>query len=169
MRTIPVIALVAAAAAWPQAPVPRAATELTIKAPGDSARLLSSYRGKVVVVQFLATSCPHCQRLSQDLTALAAQLGPGVQMLGVAFDNTNDAMVEGYVRNFGVGFPVSRADRAAVFGYLGLNETQRIGVPQVVVIDRRGRIRAQTGPEGGGDLARPAYLRSLLGQLLAEP
>jgi cytochrome c biogenesis protein CcmG/thiol:disulfide interchange protein DsbE len=169
MRAAILIALTAAAAAWAQAPVPRPATELTIQPPGGPARLLSSYRGKVVVVQFLSTGCPHCQRLSQDLTALAAELGPGVQMLGVAFDNANDAMVEGYVRNFGVGFPVAHADRAAVFGYLGLNETQRIGVPQVVVIDRRGRIRAQTDAEGGGDLGRPAYLRSLLGKLLAEP
>ena len=69
-------------------PVPRPATEFTFVEPSGQRTLLSSYKGKVVVIQFLMTWCEHCQRFSKLLTGLQKELGPkGVQMLGVAFDD----------------------------------------------------------------------------------
>jgi hypothetical protein len=66
------------------------------------------------------------------------------------------------------GFPVGAANRSTVFGFLGLSELQRIGVPQIVVIDRKGVIREQSPGEGGGPLGDPAHLKPLIESLLAE-
>src|SRR5712671_6859738 len=87
-------------------PVPRPAKELTIDQGGGRTSLLSQYRGKVCVIQFLFTTCPHCQALSKVLTRLQGELGPkGVQMLGVAFDDGATATTaNNYVRQYGIGF-----------------------------------------------------------------
>src|SRR5678816_2928053 len=70
------------------APVPRPAKEFTVATPQGQQILLSSLKGKVVVVQFLFTWCPHCQAFSQVLTQLSSEYGPrGFQALGVAFED----------------------------------------------------------------------------------
>ena len=165
-----VLTLALAAGLQAQLPVPRQATELTITQADGTRTLLSSYKGKVVVVQFLFTSCPHCQRLSQELTRLAPEFKGQVQMIGVAFDSADAVKVRDYVKYIDVGFPVGYSDRNAVMTYLGLNDMiQRIGVPQVVVIDRQGVVREQSEALGGGQLGNPAYLKPLLTKLVNEP
>src|SRR5512140_2716143 len=52
------------------APVPRPAKEFTIAPPQGPQILISSLKGKVAVVQFLFTWCPHCQAFSKVLTQL---------------------------------------------------------------------------------------------------
>jgi len=51
---------------------------------------------------------------------------------------------------------------------LGISELERIGVPQIVVIDRKGQIREQSTSQGGGPLGDPAHLKPLIESLLAE-
>jgi hypothetical protein len=45
---------------------------------------------------------------------------------------------------------------------------ERIGVPQIMVIDRKGVIREQSTSQGGGPLGDPAHLKPLIESLLAE-
>lgn len=156
------------------APVPRPSKEFTVAVPGGQQILLSSLKGKVVVVQYLFTWCPHCQAFSKVLTQLNNEYSSrGFQALGVAFDDDDpktpplkDKAVA-YGQQY-AGFPVGAANRSTVFGYLGLSELQRIGVPQIVVIDRKGVIREQSPGEGGGPLGDPAHLKPLIESLLAE-
>src|SRR6185503_7578268 len=108
------------------------------------------YLGKVCVIQFLFTTCPHCQALSRVLTRLQTELGPkGVQMLGVAFDDGATATTaNNYVRQFNIGFPVGFAARDTATGYLGISVMDRLSVPQVMIIDKKGVVRAQSEPSG---------------------
>ena len=73
------------ASAFAAAPLPRPAQQLEI-VDGSGKHLLSSYKGKVVVVQFLFTTCPHCQAFSGVLTKAAertwSQGIPGVGRRG---------------------------------------------------------------------------------------
>src|SRR5580658_3777386 len=86
-------------------PLPRPAKELEVDQPNGQHLLLSSYRGKVVIVQFLYTTCPHCQAYSQLLTKLQTEYGPkGFQALGGAFNEANNGMVTNYVNQYHVGF-----------------------------------------------------------------
>ena len=135
--------------------------------------LFSSLKGKVAVVQFLFTWCPHCQAFSQVLSQLNTEYGPrGFQALGVAFDDDDGKMplkdkVTGYTKQY-AAFPVGVSSRTPVLSYLGISELERIGVPQIVVIDRNGVIREQSPSTGGGPLGDPAHLKPLIESLLAE-
>jgi len=151
------------------APVPRPAKEFTVATPQGQHILLSSLKGKVVVVQFLFTWCPHCQAFSKVLTQFNSEYGPrGFQALGVAFEDdvTKDKAVS-YAKEY-AGFPVGVSDRSTVLVYLGISELERIGVPQIIVIDRKGVIREQSSSQGGGPLSDPAHLKSLVESLMAE-
>jgi thiol-disulfide isomerase/thioredoxin len=155
------------------APVPRPAKEFTVATPQGQQILISSLKGKVTVIQFLFTWCPHCQAFSQALTQLNLEYGPrGFQALGVAFDDDDGKMplkdkVTGYAKQY-AGFPVGVSNRSTVLSYLGISELERIGVPQIVVIDRKGQIREQSPSQGGGPLGDPAHLKPLIESLLAE-
>jgi thiol-disulfide isomerase/thioredoxin len=151
------------------APVPRPSKEFTVLTPQGQRILLSSLKGKVVVVQFLFTWCPHCQAFSKVLTQLASEYGPrGFQALGVGFeDDVTKQKVVDYTKQY-AGFPVGVSNRSTVLGYLGISELERIGVPQIVVIDRKGVIREQTSSQGGGPLGDPSHLQPLIEKLLAE-
>src|SRR5579884_1389421 len=66
---------------------PYAAPEFVVNLPGGKQLLLSSLRGKVVVMEFLFTTCPHCQHASQVFTQLYSEFGSrGFQPVGVAFN-----------------------------------------------------------------------------------
>ena len=151
------------------APVPRPSKEFTVTTPQGQQILLSSLKGKVAVVQFLFTWCQHCQNFSKMLTMLNSEYGPrGFQAIGVGFeDDVTKEKVMAYTQRF-AGFPVGVSTRGIVFGYLGLSELERIGVPQIVVIDRKGVIREQSAAQGGGPLGDVSHLRPLIESLLAE-
>jgi peroxiredoxin len=178
MRIAAVSALLVSAIALQAAgPVPRPTKEFTITLPSGKQSLLSSYRGKVVMLACMFTTCPHCQALSKVITKLQGELGPrGFQALGVAFNdevNTPNAAINSqvtaaFVSEFGVGFPVGYAPRSSVLSYLGVSDIESWVVPQVVIIDRKGVIRAQSASRGTADLQTEAYLRKYLGDLLDE-
>lgn len=158
-------------AAAPQ--VPRPAKEFDFAEYNGKHSLLSNYKGKVVLIQFLYTTCPHCQAMSQMLTRMQQEYGPkGVQFLGAAFNPEADPnVVRGYVQQFNVGFPVGVSARDTVMNFLGLSVMDRFVVPQVAVIDKKGVIREQTeaNPQGAAPLQNEAYLRNLFDKLLKEP
>src|SRR5215470_8995850 len=81
--------------------VPRKAREFSLVEPSGQTTLLSSLKGKVVVIQFLDTTCPHCQAYSGFLSKLTTELGPkGFQAWGVAFNEANAKMAADYKQTF---------------------------------------------------------------------
>src|SRR4030095_6327719 len=116
------------------APVPRPSKEFTVSTPQGQQILVSSLKGKVAVIQFLFTWCPHCQAFSKMLTMLNTEYSArGFQALGVAFeDDVTKEKAVSYTQQF-AGFPVGVSARGTVFSYLGLSELERIGVPQIVI------------------------------------
>ena len=182
MRIAPVSALLVTALAatftlQAAAPVPRPSKEFTIVLPSGKQQLLSSYRGKVVMMAFMFTTCPHCQALSKVITRLQGELGPrGFQAVGAVFNDevntpnpaSNAQVTAAFVNQFQVGFPVGFAPRASVLSYLGISEIESWVVPQIAIIDRKGVVRAQSESRGTAQLQTEDYLRKYLGELLDE-
>jgi peroxiredoxin len=164
LLALTVSALTIPASAMP--PVPRKSPEFTITDVSGKQILLSSFKGKVVVLPLMFTTCPHCQHEAQMLTKLSKEFGPGVVMLGVAFNDANGPMVSQFVKEFGIGFPVGYASRDSVISYLGLSVMDRWVVPQIAVIDQKGNIVAQSLSGGSPELQDEAYMRTLIGKLL---
>jgi thiol-disulfide isomerase/thioredoxin len=171
LTTFAVFAALGVSAFAVQPVVPRPAKELEIVEPGGKHDLLTNYRGKVVVVQFLFTTCPHCQAYSQVLTKIQNEYGPkGFQALGAAFNEADNGMVANYISQYKVGFPVGPVGRDTVLSFLGFSLMDRLVVPQIVLIDKKGQIREQTesNPTAPMPLQDEAHLRSSIEKLLSE-
>jgi peroxiredoxin len=152
-----------------QPPMPRKAPEITIVETSGNKIPLSSYKGKVVVLALVSTVCPHCQKECEMLTQLYTEMKPkGVQMAAIAFNDNAAVLVPGFIRDHGVMFPVGSAKLETVLDFLGFSVMDRYVVPQVAVIDRKGMIRAQSGPSGDTNLQDMAFLRNLLNNLASE-
>ena len=152
------------------APVPRESPELKFMDATEKEILLSSFKGKVVLIEFLLVNCPHCARVAQTIAQLHRDLGPrGFQPIGIAFENGISApLVASFAQDFKINYPVGYTSSDKVDGYLGRVGMERFRVPQIVVIDRHGVVRAQSRPVGEKDLEEETYLRSLIGTLLTE-
>jgi peroxiredoxin len=158
--TVPVIA----------AEVPRKAPELVVQLPQGGQKLLSDYRGKVVCVEFLFTTCPHCQHSSQVLSRLQNEFGPrGFQALGIAFNPMAKMLVPEFVQHYRVNFPVGYAERDPVNAFLQNPPENALHVPQLVFIDRKGMVRKQSLPRNDNETGTEANIRKTIEQLLAEP
>lgn len=157
------------ASVWAQPPTPRKAPELTIVQPDGKQTLLSSYRGKVVALAFIFTTCPHCQAEVGVLSKLHNELGAkGFQPVAVAFNDNAGILVNEFVETFHPNFPIGYAARQTVTDYLKLSDSpnDRWNVPQIVLIDRRGTIVAQSAPLGTVALQEEDSLRKRIVELL---
>jgi hypothetical protein len=115
----------------------------------------SGFKGKVVVLEFFFIKSGHCLRVAKTLNKLYRELGPrGFQPVGITFDppigpNTGGQFVTAVVDYFKLTYPVGYSAKADVDTYLSRTGSEILNIPQIVVIDRRGMIRATTG--GAGD------------------
>jgi peroxiredoxin len=152
------------------APVPRKAPAFTFIGPAGQQTPLASFKGKVVAIEFLLTDCPHCWRLAQTLNKLQQELGPrGLQALGIALDKDLTApRASDFAAKAAVSFPIGAATADQVDAFLGREAGERFRVPQLVVIDRAGVIRAQSHAIHEVSLEDEAHLRKLIADLLRE-
>jgi thiol-disulfide isomerase/thioredoxin len=144
-----------------QGPVPRPAPQLTI-----GAKKLSSLRGHVVLLAFISTECPHCQRASGVFEQLSHEFAGKLQVAEVAFNENANAPA--FVKRFGLSFPVGTSTDDQAHDFLGIARGARLGTPQVVAIDRAGVIRAQSERLGSPILQTHDYLRELLKAMGAQ-
>lgn len=152
--------------------VPRPSPEFVVKLATGRQLLLSSYRGKVVVLMFISTDCPHCQDTCRVIMEkLQKEYGSaGFQTLVVAFNPMAMMLVPDFVTKTGVTFPVGADTLESVYAYLGLSTTLRTYVPIMVFIDRKGMIRSQYLGDDAGFAAFPEKrIRNCIEPLLKEP
>jgi peroxiredoxin len=170
MSSLATFIVLTASALVATAPVPRTPSELTFLESSGKQTSLSSFHGKVVVTEFLLMNCPHCVRVALMIARLHKELGPrGFQPIGIAFDNdVGGGNVTDFARRLGITYPVGYTSSAAVDGYLGRKSSEQFMVPQIVVIDRKGIIRAQSRPIRESSLEDENYLRNLINSLLNE-
>ncbi len=172
VRTLTVGVLLAALAlpsAAVMPPVPRKSPEFTIIQPSGKQTLLSSYRGKVVVLGWIHTTCVYCQAFSATLVRIQKDLGPkGFQPLAVAWNEGAKESIPAFVEKFGIKYPVGYSEWTPIMNYMGFSVMDRPVTPLVVVIDKKGIIRAQTPADGDGKLQNEKRLRELIENLLKE-
>jgi peroxiredoxin len=123
---------------------PHKSPEFVITMPDGSQKLLSSYRGKVVVLALMFTTCPHCQKTAGILAKVQTEYAAkGVQVLGATFDDGAKLRVSEFNRSLGLNFPCGTSDSPHVTEYIGLAPGQPFFVPILVFIDKAGMIRSQ--------------------------
>ena len=169
LSAISVLALATAsfAAEDTLAPAIRKAPEVAFTVPGQGQKLLSQYRGKVVALEFIFTTCPHCQAASHIMSRFQNEFGSkGFQALDIAFNDNSDLLVADFAREQQTQFPVGWTTRDQVLSFLGLSAVERFVVPQVILIDREGMIHYQTPPLGDEDSYKEEVIQKRIEMLL---
>jgi peroxiredoxin len=153
-------------------PLPRKSPEFTIVEPGGKQSLLTSYRGKVVLLGFFATWCQHCQNTAKVFNGLQQAFGAeGFQAVGIAINKeaSSEAVVREFSRQYAQGgFPIGFSSPDSALSYLGISVMERWVYPQVVLIDRKGMIRAQSDSKGTPEMQDVVGLRPQIEKLLKE-
>ena len=140
---------------WLQHRGPRLAPDFAVPDLSGQAVRLSALRGKVVLLNLWTTWCPPCREEMPSMQRLYERLrGRGLELLAVSQDEDGQRVVEPFVRELKLSFPVlidpdhQVGDRYGVWGY-----------PETFVIDRAGHVVERViGPR---DWASPEEVASL--------
>lgn len=135
-----------AAAASIAAELPRPSPDLTIDLMNGKQVTLSQFKGKVCILAFILTTCPHCQKTVGYLSALQKEYGPqGLQVVASAVEDMAKMNVPDFIQRFQPPFPVGFNSLTTALEYLQHPAMFRLLMPQLVFIDRQASIQAQYG------------------------
>jgi len=100
-------------------------------------RDLADYRGKVVVVEFMQTTCPHCANFTTLLAVLANRYGDKLQILSIALPPDNPQTIMQYVNGHKQTWPMLFDMGQAAASYV---RSPSLNFPAVWLVDRDGMI-----------------------------
>src|SRR3954447_9671195 len=104
-------------------PVPRPAPELSIQRYQQAPFLLSQFKGKIVALAFIHTTCSHCQDLTRVLNVIQKDYqARNVTVLACAFEDGVVQNFIGYLKALQPTFPAGIAPESEVKKYLGWND-----------------------------------------------
>jgi len=173
MRTVtPVFLCAMSALTALAAEPPRPSPPLAIERLNAPTLQLSQYRGKVVALALIFTTCSHCQDLTRLLVSLSREYAlRGVQVVECAFNDDAKQTMAGFLQQFQPPFPVGWTTHAAAMAYLQrtLLDTRPLYVPHMVFLDRRGIIRADYPGESDFFKDQATNIRAELEKLLKAP
>ncbi len=116
------------------------APDFTLTALDGKKIQLSSLKGKAVLVNFWATWCEPCKIEMPWLVDLQKEYGPqGLQILGVAMDDSDPKTIAQFTRKMGVNYPVLRGTDQMADSYGGADR-----LPLTFFVDRSGKIVDET-------------------------
>ena len=145
------------------------APDLAIPLPNGKQVKVSDYKGKVLCLMFILTTCPHCQKTTQLWESIYPELEPkGFAVVEAAINDNPD--IPSFVSQFKVPFPVGTAGVVPAWDYIQWPRQKIAQVPFLVFIDRNGVIRAQyTGAdEKFFDSQQEQHMRDEVEKLLTE-
>ena len=160
-KLIPILAALSLALGGCAPTAPGTAPEVRFVTLGGQQLSTSDLRGKVVLVNFWATSCEVCVREMPLMTETWRKYAPqGYEMVAVAMSYDHPNLVADYVQKNRLPFKVALDLEGAIAKQWG---NVRV-TPTTFLVDRRGRIVKQYVGEPG-----VAELQALIERTLAEP
>jgi peroxiredoxin len=164
--------LTTAAAAAPllrAATLPRPAIWKSYPAPDGQKIDLAAYKGKVIALEFLLTTCPSCQRCAQTVQRMYNEFGPkGFQAVGLAVNPNANVLVPKFAADYGIAFPIGWATEPEYREYLEMSVMTRATFPQLLFIDKKGMIRAQFSGSDPFFHEEDKSMRAQISSLLSE-
>jgi len=103
---------------------------------------LQDYRGKVVLIDIMSTTCPHCMLLSTTLEKVKEKYGDNVGILSVVLPPDNQDTVSKYKSVNKITTPIVCDMGQMTISYLNARPGMtHIDVPHLFIIDKQGMIR----------------------------
>lgn len=102
---------------------------------------IADYRGKVVVVEVMKTTCPHCTTFTKILNEAEKKYAGQVKVLAIVHPPDNQASVKKYLADNGLDTTILFDCGQVAASYLKIGPTRpSFEVPHFFVVDGSGRI-----------------------------
>jgi peroxiredoxin len=103
---------------------------------------LADYRGKVVILEFMQTVCPHCNEFAGVLEQVQQKYGDRVGILSVVNPPDNQTKVAPFIAAHKITYPILFDCGQVAYSYL---RSTSFDIPHVYLIDANGGIREDFG------------------------
>ncbi len=121
-------------------PAGEASPNVTFSTLDNQVLSLQQLRGKPVIINFWATSCPGCIKEIPDLISLYDNYHPqGLEIIGIAMDYDPEKQVRAMVKKKSIRYPIvldSHAKFAQLFGDISLTPTTLFISPDGFIVAR---------------------------------
>jgi peroxiredoxin len=145
--------------------LPASITDAELKAVSGAPIKLSSYAGKVYLVNLWATWCGPCRQETPELVKLHKEFqSQGVEVIGLSTENPEASAdsVREFIRNYNVDYRVGWASQDVAIALM----QGRDAIPQSFVISRTGRIVKRF--VGFNPVATPPQIRAAIQEALSD-
>jgi peroxiredoxin len=106
----------------------------------------ADYRGKVLIIEVMQSTCPHCAVFAQVLEKAKAKYGDRIAVLSITNPPDNQNTVGQYIRKNKVTAPVLFDCGQVAASYLKITpQRPSFNIPHVFLIDAQGMIRNDFG------------------------
>ena len=140
MLSVSLAICLAAAAGWA-----RKAPDFSLPDSNGKQIRLSEHRGKLVVLEFLQTGCPSCQRAGRTLQKLYSENQKrNLMIIGISHDRRGMQAIRQYIRQHGLSYPVVLGDRIVAVNYLG---KLQFHVPVFFFVGPDGQLLEERNPD----------------------
>jgi len=104
---------------------------------------LSDFKGKFLIIEFLSTTCPHCQKLAPVLESLRERFKGRLALLAIAAHPDSAATVAQFINSYKVAYPILLdSDNRVVTAYLKPGPPRySFSIPHLFLVDRTGHLR----------------------------
>jgi peroxiredoxin len=132
---------------------------------------LQDYRGKVVVLNFMRTACPHCATFSKVLGQVEQKYGEAVQVISIVNPPDNQKTVQQYQTANELSTLMLFDCGQVTASYLKITpQNPTIHVPHFFVIDVNGMIREDHGyDESDRDVFEGAGIFKIIDEYVPRP
>jgi peroxiredoxin len=103
---------------------------------------LADYRGRPVILEFMQTTCPHCNAFASVLAQVQQKYGDRVAILSVVNPPDDQPKVTAFSANHKVTYPILFDCGQVAYSYL---RTPSFDIPHLYLIDANGGIREDFG------------------------
>lgn len=100
------------------------------------------YRGKVLLIEFMQTTCPICLHLTENLLQVKAKYGDRIAILSVTTSPDNYQTGDKYIAEHKIPWPILFDSGQVMMSYLKITPANpKVNFPHLFIIDGNGTIR----------------------------
>jgi len=100
------------------------------------------YRGRVLLIDIMATNCPTCMKLAETLVELKAKYKDKVGMLSIVTLPDNQSTADNFAAEYKITWPILFDSGQVIMSYLKVTPSNpQVHVPHLFIIDPNGMIK----------------------------
>lgn len=99
---------------------------------------LADYRGKLVLLAFIQTTCPHCATMADNLQQAQEKFGDKIAVLAIVNHPDDPPKVQSFIAGHKITFPILFDSGQMAYSYV---LTSNLQYPRLFVIDAGGTIK----------------------------